>query len=198
MTEEEKDQERILKADVVSKLLLSLETYKKKYKYAVLDTDDRIWSYIVNVVQNPDRHNLYEHLKIWRFFKLLDKWCWRADFVKKKIRLYESLRFSGTTGRRKYKLTPVQVFQFASLFGFFRPDGRRLVRIAYIFVPRKFSKTTFAAFLAVDDLLFGDNNAEAYIGANSYDQALKCFNEVRAIMFDLDPRQKHFRNEYLQ
>jgi phage terminase large subunit-like protein len=60
-------------------------------------------------------------------------------------------------------------------------------------VPRKFSKTTFAAFMAVDDMLFGDNNAEAYVGANSYDQAKKCFNEVRAIMFDLDPTQKHFR-----
>jgi phage terminase large subunit-like protein len=74
-----------------------------------------------------------------------------------------------------------------------RPDGRRLIRTCYIFVPRKFSKTTFAAFMAVDDMLFGDNNAEAYVGANSYDQAKKCFNEVRAIMFDLDPTQKHFR-----
>ena len=42
-------------------------------------------------------------------------------------------------------------------------------------------------------MLFGDYNAEAYVGANSYDQAKKCFNEVRSIMFDLDPKQKHFR-----
>ena len=72
-------------------------------------------------------------------------------------------------------------------------DGRRLVRTAYIFVPRKFSKTTSAAALAVYDLLFGDNNAQAYVGANSYPQAKICFDEIRAIMRDLDPGERHFR-----
>ena len=128
-----------------------------------------------------------------RFFHLLDRHQWNGRRVRAKIRFYEMIRFSGMQGRQRYKLTPVQCFQFAHIFGFAREDGRRLIRTAYIFVPRKFSKTTFAAFLAVDDMLFGDNNAEAYIGANSYDQAKKCFNEVRAIMFDLDPKQKHFR-----
>lgn len=46
------------------------------------------------------------------------------------------------------------------------PDGRRLIRTAYLFVPRKFSKTTSCAALAVYDMLFGDNNAQAYVGAN--------------------------------
>lgn len=193
MTEEEKSRERQLKADVAAELRANRETYGTKYRYALHDTDKRIADYVFGVIDNPDGHNLYELLKIRRFFQMLDKWVWKAKRVKMKIRLYEKLKFSGTTGRRRYKLTPVQVFQFANLFGFARPDGRRLIRIAYIFVPRKFSKTTFAAFLAVDDMLFGDYNAEAYVGANSYDQAKKCFNEVRQIMFDLDPRQKHFK-----
>lgn len=192
MTEEEKRSERELKAETAKWLQEHISILIDSHKETVA-ADVRIEEYICNIVNNPDKHNLYELLKIKRFFHLLDKWQWRAQYVKRKIKLYESLKFSGTSGRRSYKLTPVQVFQIASLFGFFRPDGRRLTRIAYIFVPRKFSKTTFAAFLAVDDLLFGDDNAEAYIGANSYDQALKCFNEVRAIMFTLDPRQKHFR-----
>jgi len=193
MTEEEKSGERQIKADVAAELQQSQEAYADRYRYALIDTDKRIADYVFNVIDHPDRHNVNELLKIRRFFQLLDKWDWKPQRVKRKIKLYERLKFSGTTGRQRYILTPVQVFQMAHIFGFARPDGRRLIRTAYIFVPRKFSKTTWAAFLAVDDLLFGDNNAEAYVGANSYDQAKKCFNEVRAIMFDLDPSQKHFR-----
>ena len=193
MTQEERRNERDYKQQVVTELQASLDGYLADYAYALEDTDKRLRQYVIDVISNPDDHNLYELLKIRRYFQMLDRWEWKAKRVQKKIRLYEKLRFSGTTGRRRYKLTPVQVFQFANIFGFARPDGRRLIRIVYIFVPRKFSKTTFAAFLAVDDMLFGDYNAEAYVGANSYDQAKKCFNEVRHIMFDLDPKQKHFR-----
>jgi phage terminase large subunit-like protein len=192
MTEEEKERFRNLKLEVTVELQLNIDTYKSRYSEA-LSTDSRLSGYIEAVIASPERHNLFELLKIRRFFELLERWGWNAKRVKRKIKLYESLKFSGTTGRTRYKLTPVQVFQIAHIFGFMRPDGRRLIRTCYIFVPRKFSKTTFAAFMAVDDMLFGDNNAEAYVGANSYDQAKKCFNEVRAIMFDLDPTQKHFR-----
>ena len=193
MTQEERRNERDYKQQVVTELQANLDGYLADYAYALEDTDKRLRQYVIDVISNPDDHNLYELLKIRRYFQMLDRWEWKAKRVQKKIRLYEKLRFSGTTGRRRYKLTPVQVFQFANIFGFARPDGRRLIRTAYIFVPRKFSKTTFAAFLAVDDMLFGDYNAEAYVGANSYDQAKKCFNEIRLIMFDLDPKQKHFR-----
>ena len=192
MTEEEKKELRALKKNVYETLVnVRLRLYRKHAD--ALATDKRIKVYIDGLLDNPDRHNLYEFLKIKRFFDLLDAYKWDAKAVKRRIRLYECLRFSGTTGRRRYKLTPVQVFQFAHIFGFVKPNGSRLIRLVYIFVPRKFSKTTFAAFLAVDDLLFGDNNAEAYVGANSYDQAKKCFNEVRAIMQDLDPSEKHLR-----
>ena len=193
MTQEERRNERDYKQQVVTELQANLDGYLADYAYALEDTDKRLRQYVIDVISNPDDHNLYELLKIRRYFQMLDRWEWKAKRVQKKIRLYEKLRFSGTTGRRRYKLTPVQVFQFANIFGFARPEGRRLIRIVYIFVPRKFSKTTFAAVLAVDDMLFGDYNAEAYVGANSYDQAKKCFNEIRLIMFDLDPKQKHFR-----
>ncbi|WP_294770759.1 terminase TerL endonuclease subunit [Prevotella sp.] len=42
-------------------------------------------------------------------------------------------------------------------------------------------------------MLFGDNNAQAYVGANSYEQAKICFDEIRAIMRDIDPRETSFR-----
>ena len=188
-----KSELRKLKDGIASELASMRDSLSSTYGHALQDTDPRILAYVLKVIDDPDGHNLYELAKVRRFFHLLDRHQWNGRRVRAKIRFYEMIRFSGMQGRQRYKLTPVQCFQFAHIFGFAREDGRRLIRTAYIFVPRKFSKTTFAAFLAVDDMLFGDNNAEAYIGANSYDQAKKCFNEVRAIMFDLDPKQKHFR-----
>lgn len=62
-----------------------------------------------------------------------------------------------------------------------------------MFVPRKFSKTTSVASLAIYDLLFGDANAQAYVAANSYDQAQICFGEIKNILKALDPRFRHFK-----
>ncbi len=105
---------------------------------------------------------------------------------------YESLLFPGKKGRTRYRLTPVQTFQFASIYGFW--DGpTRIVKEVVLYVPRKFSKTTSSAFFAVDDILFGDANAESYTGANSKDQALKCFDAIRGCMIGLDPDGKRYR-----
>ena len=117
---------------------------------------------------------------------MLYKYEWKAKKVRHFFRFYETIRFSGLRGRTRYKLTHLQAYQFASIYGFARADGRRLIRTAYLFVPRKFSKTTSCAAMAVYDMLFGDNNAQAYVGANSYDQAKICFDEIRSIMFDID------------
>ena len=63
---------------------------------------------------------------------------------------------------------------FGNIFGFYNAEGLRLIRDVYLFVPRKFSKTTSVASLAIYDMLFGDSNAQAYVGANSYSQAKIC------------------------
>ncbi|MCD8210941.1 MAG: terminase large subunit, partial [Prevotella sp.] len=119
---------------------------------------------------------------------------WDENGVHKFLNFCESeVRFNNSFGRTPCRFSPVQVFQFANIFGLVKENGNRLIRDAYIFVPRKFGKTTSMASLAVYDLLYGDHNAEVYIGANSYDQAKKCFNEVRAIMLDHDPYQETFR-----
>ena len=193
MTDEEKDIERKLKSDTSAKLTLAMPALEALRRPMLDETDTRLWQYLSSVASNPDGHNLYELLAVERFFSLLDRHGWDSRRVRRFFRFYESLRFNGVNGRRRYQLTPVQAFQFGSIFGFTDSQGRRLVRTAYIFVPRKFSKTTSAAALAVYDMLFGDNNAQAYIGANSYEQAKICFDEIRAIMRDLDPGEKHFR-----
>lgn len=193
MTEEEKRQERRLKEQTADRLRAMRPGIMGAYRAALNDTDPRIGEYVCECMDNPGGHNLYELLGVVRFFTMLDRYEWRPKRVRNFFRFYEMLRFNGQTGRQRYKLTPVQCFQFANIFGFVQKDGRRLIRTAYIFVPRKFSKTTSAASLAVYDMLFGDNNAQAYVGANSYDQAKICFDEIRAIMRDIDPAEKHFR-----
>lgn len=155
-------------------------------------TDPRIGEYLCGVADHPEGHNLYEQLGALRFCRMSERYEWDAGRVRKFIRFYEALRFSGTGGRRRYRLTPVQTYFFAGIFGY-RSEGARLAKNVYLFVPRKFSKTTSVASLAVYDMLFGDNNAQAYVGANSYDQAKICFDEIRNIMRDIDPRQKHIR-----
>ena len=193
MTEEEKNKERQFKADRVARLQALRPSLPDRYRRALSDTDPRIGQYVFENIDRPERHNLYEVLAVERFLRMLDKYDWNAKRVRRFFKFYETLRFNGATGRQRYKLTPVQAFQFANIFGFSDGKGRRLTRTAYIFVPRKFSKTTSAASLAVYDLLFGDNNAQAYVGANSYEQAKICFDEIRAIMRDIDPGEKHFR-----
>ena len=98
MTEEEKSRERQIKADVAAELQVNRKAYAVKYRYALIDTDKRMAEYVFNVIDNPDGHNVNELLKIRRFFQLLDKWDWKPKRVKRKIRLYEKLKFSGHRG----------------------------------------------------------------------------------------------------
>lgn len=193
MTEEERKQWREYKGNVVEELQRNSSVYATKFYDVLVETDKRIGDYVFSVIDNPEAHNLYEILGVRRFLRMLDKYEWKAKRVRRFFKFYETIRFSGLRGRTRYKLTPVQAYQFANIYGFARSDGRRLIRTAYLFVPRKFSKTTSCAAMAVYDMLFGDNNAQAYVGANSYDQAKICFDEIRNIMFDIDPREKHFK-----
>jgi len=193
MAENDKDRIRELKVEASQKLRELAVNGFSGYSYALEDTDKRLRTYVSSIASDTDSHNLYEILGVLRFFSMLDRHEWKPKRVTKFFKFYEALKFNGLNGRRHYKLTPVQCFQFANIFGFVDNDGLRLIRDAYIFVPRKFSKTTSAASLAVYDMLFGDNNAQAYVGANSYDQAKICFDEIRSIMCGIDPSGKHFQ-----
>lgn len=161
--------------------------------YRLEETDERLNTYVFSVINNPESHNLYEQLSVKRFFLFLDKYHFRPQEVRRFIVFYEKLKFTGPKGLTRYKLTPVQTFQFTNIFGFYKVDGKRLTRDALLFVPRKFSKTTSVASIAIYDLLFGDKNAQAYVAANSYDQAKICFDVIRNILKAHDRRLQHFK-----
>ncbi len=193
MTEQERTRDRELKASVTASLPELMARMERDHRATLDATDPRLWEYCADVCGNPRAHNLYEILGVTRFFRLLGSYPWNRRRVRRFFRFYEFLKFNGTNGRRRYRLTPVQCFQFGSIFGFDDSQGLRLCHLAYIFVPRKFSKTTSAAALAVNDLLFGDNNSQSYVGANSYQQAKICFDEIRAIMLGIDPDGRHMK-----
>lgn len=186
MTEEERERLRLAKQDVTAELAcLPIAAYQLN------EVDKRLTVYTTEVSQRPAAHNLYEQLAVRHFFQMVDKYGLNATAVRRYILFYESLYFPGTQGAQRYPLTPVQVFQFASIFGFWE-GARRVVREVVLFVPRKFSKTTSTASLAVYDLLYGDANAESYTGANSSDQAKKCFNVIRDCVKKLDPKGRRY------
>ena len=186
MTEEEKDRLRQAKIDVSARLAdVTIADYR------LCEVDVRLEQYVTEVAENPTAHNLYEQLAVLRFFCMADKYGINATEVQRFFTLYENLHFPGKTGLQRYKLTPVQTFQFTNIYGFWH-EGHRVVREAVLFVPRKFSKTTSSAALAIDDLLYGDANAESYTGANSNDQAKKCFDVIRGCMRKLDPKERRY------
>lgn len=186
MTEEEKDRLRQAKEDVTRQL-----RHVNIDRYLLSSVDSRLDNYVREVASNPDGHNLYEQLAVAHFLKMCDRYGFNVTEVQQFYTFYESLYFPGKTGQQQYRLTPVQCFQFASIFAFWQ-EGRRVVREAVLYVPRKFSKTTSTASLAIYDVLYGDANAECYTAANSADQAKKCFDVIRGCFRKLDPKERRY------
>ena len=187
MTDEEKDLLRSAKLAVTARL-----RRENIRDYPFYGCDPRIDNYILQVCTHPLRHNLWEQLAIERFFTMNRRYGFDTTAVRRFFYFYEQLHFPGKKGLQQYALTPVQAFQFASVFGFYRENGNRVVRECVLFVPRKFSKTTGTAAFALWDLLMGDSNAEIYIGANSQTQAKKCFDVIRGALLKLDNLGKRF------
>lgn len=187
MTNEEKEELIIAKAEV-SAYLSEIDIHS----YRLSEIDSRIEDYSFEVARNPTDHNLWEQLALKQFFRKIEGYEVDRLRVKRFFHFYESLMFPGVKGLRTYKLTNVQSFQFANVYAFRRADGRRLIRECALFVPRKFSKTTGTAAFGLADLFFGDYNAEIYIGANSQDQAKKCFSVIQDAVRKLDNRGRRF------
>lgn len=154
--------------------------------------DSRLHLYCKEVATNAAGHNVWEQLAVLRFFDMCRRYGLAVDYVRMFFAFYESLTFVGDKGATSFALTPVQCFQFAAIFGFWSDEHTRVVKEAVLFVPRKFSKTTSSAAFVVWDLFFGDANAECYTGANSADQAKKCFNVIRRAVQSIDPGARRF------
>ena len=180
------------KQDVIDKI----DEYKEKLEVKVnfvQDIDVRIIDYINENLNNPNRHNKYEILSVFRFIDFLYKYELRKKEVKKFFKFYELLKFPAEKGMQSFKLTPVQCFQFANIMGWYNEEGARVTREVLLFVPRKFSKTTSVASLAIYDTLFGDSNAQSYVASNSFSQSQIAFDIIKKSLKSLDPTLSNFK-----
>lgn len=157
------------------------------------EIDNRLHQYIDEVLSHPDDHNKYEILGVFRFLDFLQKYEFRDKEAKKFFTFYECLKFPSNKGMQSFKLTPMQVFVFSHIYGFYKEDGNRLTRDALLFIPRKWSKTTSVSACAIYDLLFGENDAQAYVASNSFSQSQIGFEIVKNSLKALDPKLSHFR-----
>ena len=192
MTQQEHDKLVRLK-QLATERLLSLRAQLDSFAYATRKVDARIEEYVLDVIDHPDRHNVWEQVELCRFFRMLKQHRFSAPHVWQFIRFAEKTKTSGNKGRKPLRLTPVQCFFAALLYGLRDDQDRRLTTLAYLFIPRKFGKTTFAAVIAVFDMFCGDHNAEAYVAANSHDQAKICFKEIKNILRSFDPSERFFK-----
>ena len=155
--------------------------------------DQRLRDYGVAVASHPEAHNIFELLELRRFLSFCQKYELRPNVIRAKIAVFETLKFPTEKGMKPLKLSPVQVFMLAGIYGLFTPDGRRLTRNVMLFVPRKFGKTTVVSGIAIDELLFGDSDGQIYACANSYQQAKLCFDNIRKSIQCLDKSGRRFR-----
>jgi len=181
-----------LKEKVVKQIPKYLKAFNEDIDYYD-SIDERLSEYIDENLSNPERHNVYEILGVIRFLKLSDKYSFNISKFHKFVKFYELLQFPSEMGQMSFKLTPVQIFQFANIYGLCKEDGRRLTRDALLYVPRKFSKTTSVAACAIWDLLFGPADSQSYVASNSFNQAQICFKIISNTLKPLDPKMTTFR-----
>ena len=176
-----------------------IKKYKQllaKHKPVLDEADNRIAGYIGDVFAEPKKHNKYELLMIYRTLDMLNDQTiyFNTKKVSRFFKFYEFSKFPSQEGMKAFKLTPIQAFIFANIYGLYnRNDNTRVIRNALLFFPRKWSKTTAVAAVAEYDLLFGDADAQAYIASNSFNQSKICFDIISNSLRQLDPNNKAFR-----
>lgn len=120
MTDEERARLTAAKADVTARLAgVDLGALR------LGAVDARLKSYVYAVARDGSAHNIWEQLAVERFIGLAGRYGIDKRRVQRFFTFYEHLKFPGTRGMQCYKLTPVQCFQFASIFGFWE-GGRRV------------------------------------------------------------------------
>lgn len=113
---------------------------------------------------------------------------WRPEKAEHVCRFIELLpHIKGEWAGRKLELEPWQVFILTTVFGWYRKNGRRRFRTAYVEVPRKNAKSTLSSGVALYMLTAdGEAGAEVYSAATTRDQARIVFDDAKQ-MATLEP-----------
>lgn len=111
------------------------------------------------------------------------------------IRFFEILKHvKGEWAGCNFELQPWERFVLGYIMGWIRQDGTRLVRTAYVEVPRKNGKTTLSAGLALYlTLCDGEEGAEVYCAATKRDQARLLFDTAKQMLLRVPVLKKRVR-----
>ena len=120
----DKNKDMMTKAQAAGILRSRLPQYAERLSAI----DERLVTYLNDLHEHTDLHNMWEILGGVRFLRIFATYPFKAGKVKKILRLYEGewkdgrhvrggLLFSGLRGRSHYQLTPIQVFMFAGVYG---------------------------------------------------------------------------------
>lgn len=112
-----------------------------------------------------------------------DEWVLDAAKVQRVCQFAEGFPYlDGSLAAKELtlRLEPWQVLILAAIFGVVGRDGLRKHTEAFVFIPRKNGKSTFAAIIAQYMLVADyEPRAQVYIGAGSLKQAAYCFDPCR-------------------
>lgn len=139
----------------------------------------------------------YVKLACSRYLKLLQRKdvYFKSEKADKVINFISKLKhFTGSHNGKPFILQEWQKFIIYSIYGFYKEDGTRLVRNAYIEVARKNGKTALVAAMCLYHLIAdGENNAQVILSATSAKQAKICFDMCSNFLRPLDVKGKFFK-----
>lgn len=168
-------------------------TLYEDLKEDLMMIDPRIQSYVYTNLFEPEKHGIYEILAVGRFLSFFNKYDFSIKDYRRYITFAEQLKIPSKDGMRAFRLEPFQCFLMANIWGWKHPDGTRVTRDALFYVPRKASKTSLIAQLAIYDLLFGPPDSQCFVASNSFNQSKICFDIISNAITVLDPKMKNFR-----
>ena len=109
------------------------------------------------------------------------RFVWNEEKAQHACQHFHTLRhYKGKWAGEHFELAPWQIFIVGSLFGWYRPDGTRRYREAYIEIARKNGKTLLAA--GIGAYLFlrdGEAGSEVYCVATKEEQAKLVWRDAR-------------------
>ena len=139
----------------------------------------------------------YVKLACLRYLNLLKREdvYFKPEKADKVINFISKLKhFTGKHNGKPFILQEWQKFIIYSIYGFYKEDGTRLTRNAYIEVARKNGKTALVAAMCLYHLIAdGENNAQVILSATSAKQAKICFDMCSNFLKPLDVKGKFFK-----
>lgn len=149
------------------------------------------WQTYINDVLSGERlAGRLERLAVERFCRLCDddRYYFDEETAQRVIDIVSCFRHTkGDAYGKQWLWLPWQYFFFAYIFGLkHKGSDLRVVRNVLLLTAKKSGKSEIAGALAVLMSFFtGENSAECYSAANTYDQAKFCWDSARKILKQL-------------